>query len=147
MGSARDAEQFIGRAIPVARGLDDPFTWMFNRGNFGLAALLTGNTAAAEHAFREELTICRELVILPIASEGLRGLAAVPAVHGDLDRAARLAGAAAAHLYDQPHGVVEAWVEAAFLEVARTRRGIDAWDAARREGAAFSFQDAVAYAL
>ena len=97
LGSDRDAKEFADRAIPIARELDNPYTWMMLRGNFGLAALLTGDTDAARGAFREELELCRELVVRPFASEGLLGLAAVAAVDGDADRAARLAGAAAAH--------------------------------------------------
>ena len=68
----------------------NPFLWMLLQGNSGLAALLTGDTDAARQAFREELTLCRELGFLPFASEGLAGLAAVSTVRGDDDRAARL---------------------------------------------------------
>ena len=56
----------------------------------GLAALLTDNFGGAADAFHEQLELARELVILPAAFEGLRGLAAVAAHHGDHDRAARL---------------------------------------------------------
>jgi len=75
----------------------------------GLASLLAGDTDAARDAFREELELCRRLIALPIASEGLLGLAAVAVVDGDLGRAARLRGAAAAHCYGQ--------------QQARSRRG------------------------
>ena len=75
---------------PIVRELDNPGTWMVLCGNSGLAALLTGDTDAARDAFREELELCRELVALPIAAEGLLGLAAVAVVDGDLSRAARL---------------------------------------------------------
>jgi hypothetical protein len=34
---------------------------MLLQGNLGLAELLTGDTDAARHAFREELRLCREL--------------------------------------------------------------------------------------
>ena len=78
----------------------------------------------------------------------MAGLAAVAAVRDDdLDRAARLTGAAAAHRYDEPHDPVDARLDATFLEPARARCGADAWDAALREGAALSFEDAIAYAL
>ena len=96
-------------------------------GNTGLAALLTGDTDAARAAFREELELCRQLIELPIASEGLLGLAAVAVVDGDLSHAARLRGAAAAHGYGQQDDV-EARLEAAFFATARTRHGADAWD-------------------
>jgi hypothetical protein len=147
LGSDRDAKEFVQRAIPIARGLDYPSMWMMVRGNLGLAALLTGDTDVADHAFREELRLCRELVVLPFACEGLLGLAAVAAVNGNVDRAARLAGAAAAHVYGQSPDIIEARLDAAFFEAARSRCGVDAWDTAGREGAALSFQDAIAYAL
>ena len=42
------------------------FVRMINSGNLGLAALLTGETDTASHAFREELTLCREMVVRPV---------------------------------------------------------------------------------
>ena len=99
MGGDRDAREFADRAAPIVRDLDSPGTWMILCGNIGLAALLTGDTDAARDAFREELKLCRQLVALPIAAEGLLGLAAVAVVDGDLSHAARLRGAAAAHGY------------------------------------------------
>jgi predicted ATPase/class 3 adenylate cyclase len=146
-GSDRDAKDLVERAIPIARRLDDPSIWMLLRGNIGLAALLTGNTDAAGHAFREELRLCRELVDLPYASEGLRGLAAVAVVRGDLRRAARLVGASEAHRYGQPYEAMEARLDAAFFEAARARCGVDAWNAAADEGAGLSFEDAIRCAL
>jgi predicted ATPase/DNA-binding SARP family transcriptional activator len=148
LGSDGDAKEFVDRAIPLACGLDNLYLWMMLRGNFGLSALLTGDTAAANQAFREELGLCRELVVLPFASEGLLGLATVAAVRGDDHRAARLSGAASAHRYGGPkEDPVAARLDAAFLEAARTRHGADAWDAAARQGATMSFEDAIAYAL
>jgi hypothetical protein len=120
---------------------------MILQGNLGLAALLTSDTETARNAFREELTLCRDLVVRPIASEGLLGLAALSAVHGDDHRAARLVGAAAAHRYDQPQEAVDARLDALFFEVARTRCPADTWDAAVHEGGTLSFEDAIAYAL
>jgi hypothetical protein len=38
-------------------------------------------------------------------------------------------------------------VDAAFFEAARTRCGVDAWNAAADEGAALSFEHAITYAL
>jgi hypothetical protein len=146
-GRHRDAKDLVERAIPVARELRDPFLWMILHGNLGLAALLASDTDAAQDAFREELTLCRELGVRPVASEGLRGLAAVAAVRGDARRAARLVGAAAAHRYGFPHKPIDARLDAAFFDVARTRCGADAWDATAREGAKLGFEDAIAYAL
>ena len=133
--------------MPVARELDNGYIWMLLLGNYGLAALLTGDVDAARHAFRDELALCRDLVVPPMAAEGLRGLAAVAAVGGDVQRAARLVGAAATHRYGDPGHPVDARLDAAFFDGARARCGGDAWDAAAREGAGLSFEDAVADAL
>jgi hypothetical protein len=147
LGSEADATYFAARATPIIRPLDNRYTWMTNSGNLGLAALLTGETDTASHAFREELMLCREIVVRPVAFEGLSGLAAIAAVDGDDKRAATLVGAAEAHRYDKPEDPVEARLEAAFFEPARARYGTDAWNAAAREGNALTFDAAIAYAL
>jgi predicted ATPase/DNA-binding SARP family transcriptional activator len=147
LGSAEDATEFLARATPIARELDDPFGWIVIRGNFGLAALLTGDFDAAEDAFRDELRLCRELVVFPWASEGLQGLAAVATVRGDDHRAARLLGGAAEDRRDRAEDAVETRLDTEFFEPARARHGADAWDVAAREGGALSFEEAIAYAL
>jgi hypothetical protein len=116
-------------------------------GNRGLAALLIGETDAASHAFREELTLGRDMVVRSVLFEGLRGLAAVAVVHGADTRAATLVGAARAHRYDKPEDSVEARLDETFFTPARTRCGTAKWDAAAREGSALSFEGAIAYAL
>jgi predicted ATPase/class 3 adenylate cyclase len=147
LGSERDAKEYLARALAFVRALDDPFVWMTFRGNLGLAALLTGDTDAAEAAFRDELRLSRELVVLPHASEGLLGLAAVAVARGDDHRAARLLGAAAEDRRDRPEDPVDARLDTEFFEPARTRHGADAWDAAASDGGTLSFDDAIAYAL
>jgi predicted ATPase/class 3 adenylate cyclase len=147
LGSDSDAKEFVERATRLTRGLDNPYQSMFLRGTAGLAALLTGDTDSARRAFREELASCRELVVLPIAYDGLAGLAAVAAAHGDDHRAASLFGAAAAHRYGQPTDPVDVRLSDAFFNVARARHGADAWDTAARDGEALAFEDAITYAL
>jgi hypothetical protein len=147
LGNAGVATDYAARATPIAHALNNPFERMINTGNLGLAALLTGETATASHAFREELTLCRETVIRPVVFEGLRGLAAIAVVDGDARRAATLVGAADAHRYGTPENPVEARLDETFFEPARTRCGTDAWNAAVREGAALTFEDAIAYGL
>jgi predicted ATPase/DNA-binding SARP family transcriptional activator len=147
LGSERDATDFVARATPIARALDDRATSMIHSGNQGLTALLAGDTGTASQAFREELRLCRDLVLRRVAFEGLRGLAAVAVLDGDATRAATLVGAAAAHRYDTPEDPVVARLETAFFAPARTRCGTSAWDAAARAGNALSFDDAIAYAL
>jgi hypothetical protein len=147
LGGDRDAADFAARATPVARSLDSEYPHMINSGNVGLAALLSGETDTASHAFREELRLSRDMVVRPVAFEGLRGLAAVAVADGDDTRAATLVGAADAHRYHEPEDPIEARLDVAFFEPARTRCGSDAWNAAAREGGVLSFEDAIAYAL
>jgi predicted ATPase/class 3 adenylate cyclase len=147
LGSDRDARDFAARAIPITRTLDSPFTLMINSGNLGMAALLTGETDAAAHALREELSLCRAMVLRPVAFEGLRGLAAVAVVRGDDERAATLVGAAEANRYEKPEDPVEARLDATFFAPARARCGTEAWRSAARAGRALTFEEAIAYAL
>jgi hypothetical protein len=147
LGSERDAMNFAARATPVTRALDDRFLQMMNSGNLGLAALLTGDLDTASHSFREELGLCREMVVRPVVFEGSRGLAALAVMHGDYKHAAILVGAADAHRYDQVEDPLDARLDKTFFEPARKRCGIRTWDAAARHGRTLSFEDAIAYAL
>ena len=147
LGSDRDAANFAARATPITRALDSAHIRMINSGNLGLAALLSGETDTASHALREELSLCRDMVVRPVAFEGLRGLAAVAVVQGDDKRAAALVGAAEAHRYAKAEDPVEARLDATFFEPARARCGTETWSAAAREGSALSFEEAIAYAL
>ncbi|HSD77653.1 MAG TPA: adenylate/guanylate cyclase domain-containing protein [Solirubrobacteraceae bacterium] len=147
LGADRDATDFAARATPIARVLESRLLRMFNSGNSGLAALLTGEADTAAHAFREELALCRDMVVRPVVFEGLRGMAAVAVVDGDDERAATLVGAADAHRYDKAADPVEARLDDTFFAPARARCGADAWDAAARAGSRLSFEDAIAYAL
>jgi len=147
LGSERDAADFAARTIPVARALDSRFTWMIHTGNRGLAALLTGETEEAAHAFLEQLTLCHDMVFPGVAFEPLRGLAALAVLSGDDERAATLVGAAEAHRNARPLDPVETRLDQTFFEPARTRYGSAGWDAAARQGSALSFERAVACAL
>jgi len=147
LGSERDAADLAARATPIVRALDNRFVRMANSGNLGLAALLTGDTDTALHAFREELTLSREFVVRPVAFEGLRGLAAIAVLTGDDERAATLVGAAEVHRYNTPEDRVEARLDETFFDPARTRCGISAWNAAARQGSELGFEGAIAYAL
>ena len=95
---------------------------MLLRGNAGLAALLTGDTDAARDAFREELRLCRELVDLPYASEGLRGLAAVAAVARRPPPRARGSSAPQPRIATASHSTPSRpRLDTAFFEAARAR--------------------------
>ena len=147
LGSERDATDFAARATPIVRELESRFVRMLNSGNLGLAALLRGEADTASRAFREELTLCREMVVRSGLFEGLRGLAAVAVVEGDAERAATLIGAAGAHRYNLPEDAVEARLDEEFFEPARTRNAAGPWNDAAHEGSLLSVEDAIAYAL
>jgi hypothetical protein len=148
LDSIEDARSLGERALAIGQDLDGPFIWMIIHGNIGLAAVLDGDTERVRQAFREELTLSRELVIPLVAGEGLRGLAAVAVHLNDLPRAARLVGAAATHTYEHNDGdTVQSRLDTAIFEPARLRHGEAAWDAASREGATLGLTDAIAYAL
>jgi non-specific serine/threonine protein kinase len=143
-----DADEFVKRAMPLVRALDEPFMWMNVQANMALAALATGDLAAADAALREALALSRRLVVRRIAAEMMVGLGSLAAVHGDTRRAARLAGAAAAHAEREPPAdVVTPGLVGPALERARADLGPEGWDAAVREGGALSFEAAIAYAL
>jgi predicted ATPase/DNA-binding SARP family transcriptional activator len=115
-GSDADALMYLDRAVPAARRLQQPYRWMCVLNDVGLAALLQGDTAAAEERFREAHALSQELVLPGHESIALTGLAAVAAVQGQPERAARLARAAAPHRdADQP---VTWRLETTYLEPA-----------------------------
>src|SRR3954454_17640075 len=128
------------------RELDNPYLWMMLQGNLGLAALFSGESETADAAFREELRLSRELVVLPFASEGLVGMAALAAHRGEHRQAARLVGASEAHRYGQAKDAVDARLDAVFFEEARRRCGHGAWDCEVLGGAGLSFDDAISEA-
>jgi predicted ATPase/class 3 adenylate cyclase len=147
LDSDEDAVELISRALPVAAEADRRYGRMMLAGNHGLAALFTGDVGTAREAFRQELTLCRELVVQPFAQEALMGLAAIATVEGDDDRAARLRGAAETFRYGDPVDEVRQRLATVFFEPARERHGAAAWDAAAAEGRGLTFAQAVAYGL
>jgi hypothetical protein len=129
--SDRDASSSLAGHSRIAQGLDDPD----RRGRRGARSV-------PKRAHPLQRACVRVFAI-----EGMYGLAAVAASLGDGQRAARLFGAAAAHGEGDPADPVKARLNARFFEPARKRCGTDAWNAALRDGAALSFEDAIGYAL
>ena len=128
------------------RELDSPYLWMMLRGNVGLAALLTGDTDAARRGVPRG---ARSSAASWSSSRRLEGLAAWPQSPRSRRPRPRRAtlGAAAAHRYGGRGRRSTPGSHETFFEPARARCGDDGWDAAVREGAALSFDDAIAYAL
>jgi ATP/maltotriose-dependent transcriptional regulator MalT len=124
-------------------------------GNISLYILAQAAWAAAEHEraaryLRESLVLASELAERVDSAYCMQGLAAVAEVRDEPHRAARLLGAAEALLeatgpvlYAQANN--ELHQRAA--DAARERLGEQAWEAARAEGRAMTFEQAVEYAL
>ena len=123
-------------------------------GNIALYLLAQTSLASREHVraaryFKDALVLTYEVSDLTNAAYCLQGLAAVAEAQGKLRRTARLLGAAEAlleavgtHLYAQMDHELYRRV----ADAARERLGEPAWTAARGEGRAMSFDEAVAYA-
>ena len=133
--------------MPTARELNLPYLRILLAVNLGAAALFAGDTEAPRHAFNEVLTLSREVVVPAFSVGGFLGLAGLAALEGEMERAARLAGVAAAQRREPTADAVDRRLEITFLEPARAQHGEEAWDAMAREGATLSFEDAIAYAL
>ena len=86
------------------------------------------------------------MVIRPVAFEGLRGLAAIAVLDGDVERAARLVGAADAHRYAHAEDAVAVRLETTYFAPARigVGRGLER---RRARGQRAEFRHAIAYAL
>jgi hypothetical protein len=141
------ALSYAERATDLVRMLGDRWLRLVTAGNRGLALLFTGDVAGACSAFREELALVGELVVIPIAQEALLGLAAVAVEEGDLHRAAILSGSAGATDQEPQTVDVVARIEERFLRPARDAFGDAAWEAGVREGAGLGFEAAVTYGL
>jgi predicted ATPase/DNA-binding SARP family transcriptional activator len=145
-GGDRDTAMYAQRAVAPIRRLDQPFLRMISHGHAGLLALKAADVDAAREAFREQLELGRDLVMVHGVCHALTGLAAVAAVNTDLERAARLVGAAGAHGHAEP-GDISSQLHVGFLKPAEARSETDAWETAVRHGATLSLPQAIAYAL
>jgi predicted ATPase/DNA-binding SARP family transcriptional activator len=145
-GSAERAGQWLDQAMPLAGELGDYAELILASGTVGLHALFTEDPQRAQTAFEEQVQLCREHSVEPLAAEGLLGLAAVAACRAQGERAARLLGAAtAAGPLGDPDVVRQ--LEEQFLAPARSGYGEQRWDEAHAAGAALGFEQAVELAL
>jgi non-specific serine/threonine protein kinase len=100
--------------------------------------------------FGESLGLTFEASDRPNAAHCLQGLAAVAGARDDPRRAARLIGAAETLLESSGvplYAQVDHELSRRVADAARERLGEQAWNAARDEGRAMAFDEAVAYAL
>ena len=140
-----DALSWLEQGLEFARPLGDPAGVFFIRTNQGLASLFADDLDEARHAFCEALATCRDGAE-DVADETLLGLAAVEASQGDLERAARLAGAAQGReTVDRSVDEDTIWdrLYDEILTPARERYGAANWDRAAGEAAMLSLQEAI----
>jgi non-specific serine/threonine protein kinase len=140
-GRPEAARRALEPAVPIVRSLGDPRAGIFLEGNIGLEALFSGDHERARTAFQEQVRLCALEGWEALAAEGLGGLAAVAAVEGDSERAARLLGAAEA-LGSVGDADVLKRLEQRFLGPARDRLGGEAWSSGYAAGAALGLREA-----
>jgi predicted ATPase len=144
-----DALSWLEQGLEFARPLGDPAALFFIRTNQGLASLLADDLEEARHAFCEALTACRDGAE-EVADETLLGLAAAEALQGELERAARLAGAAQSReTADRSVDEDTIWdrLYDEILTPARDRYGAENWDRAAGAAAMLSLEEAIDLAL
>jgi class 3 adenylate cyclase len=138
---AAEAITLLNVARPAAEKAGNPVTIMVNLGNIGLANLFIGNFPPAREAFARQLQLCAGHALSYGADEGLAGLAALSAIDGQPEQAARLLGAARAMGYpsadDRP---IDERLEREYFAPARARYGSAAWRQAEAAGAALSYE-------
>ena len=146
-GKAECALPWLEHALPLAR---DPehhhLDLIFVVGTVGLQALFTEDLDRAQAGFEEQLRLCSEHSVGPLAAHGLLGLAAIAARRAQGERAARLLGAATATGPMGDPDVVRQ-LEEQFLAPARSGYGGARWDEARAAGTRLSFEQAIDLAL
>jgi predicted ATPase/DNA-binding SARP family transcriptional activator len=117
-------------------------------GNLGLAKLFLGDLDGAEVALVEAVVSRSWSVTDPRVDETVLALGAVYALRGDVDRAAVLAGVAAAHPTPGRHSDEELVLHRLIDELlapARARAAAAAWEQAAARGAAMKVRDLVEF--
>ena len=133
-GSYERAAAYLDEALVFAERSGEQIRVILTFGNLGLASLFTADLERAVVRFGEQLRLSREHAAYWLGAEGIAGLAAVAACQGEVDRAARLLGAAEsiANVLDDAGGVR---LEQEFFSPARERIGETRWRAAYADGA------------
>jgi predicted ATPase/class 3 adenylate cyclase len=143
-----EAGVFAHESLVSARRFADFVTVGINLGNLALSELLRGDLERAVAYLREGLELARRAHLKRHAAEAVWALGGVAAASGDVARAGRLHGAAEMiyESIESPPTAIDRRVEELLIRPARAADA-PAFDAARAEGRAMSFGDALAYAL
>ena len=94
-GDTGEARARLNESLELVHGIDGRWIGMITV-NLGWVELLDGDLDAACSRFEEGAALARRLGIRAVVADAIRGFAQAAAARGDLDRSARLAGAASA---------------------------------------------------
>jgi non-specific serine/threonine protein kinase len=151
-GDEGQATVMFEEGLAVARRIGDRSSTYIALYNLAQAALSRGDHDGAESLFEEGVTLSEQMGDRANVAYCLEGLAVVARARGDAERCARLIGAAEGlheavgvpvYVYYEPHRSLYERTAAA----VRSQMGEEAFEAARAEGRAMTFEQAVAYAL
>jgi predicted ATPase/DNA-binding SARP family transcriptional activator len=146
-GATDDAEPLLDRSLGLAAEANDLIGGTFTLGKLGILAVENGDVGIAAERLAETLVRSNTYGLRRPVGEALGGLAAIAAGGGDLQRAARLAGAAAAVRFGQSIEPAEQRLHVSILQPARRELGEQSWRAAYEAGLHLSVEDALTLGL
>ena len=142
------AARYAEEALELTRRTGDRLAANIALNLLAQGAIASGDFGRAAGYFRDALGITFEVSDRPNAAFCLQGLAAVAEAHGDPARAVRLLGAAETLLESAGvprYAMVDNELHHRVAETTRGRLGERAWEEARDEGRAMSFEEAVSF--
>lgn len=149
-GDFEGARQLVEESLTIGRARGDAILACVALVNLGRIALAQGAQAEAARLLRDSLHHARATALLhPAVPEAIAWLALVASARGQLERAARLMGAADA-LLTHLSAVREPALPELFNQATagvRAALGSEAYTVAYRQGAALSVEESVAEAL
>ena len=148
-GDLGRAAQLTEESVTLLRELGNRGVAALGHCNLGWMALLQDDLGTAADLYRESLSVSWATGLNPLVQSALEGFACVAGAKGDVERAARLWGAAQAlHETKNIPRDTDFLAEAdARISAVRTGMGDEAWEEVWRTGRAMTLDRAVSYAL
>ena len=146
-GNTAEARRRLDESLELSGLIDDTRGTGYAQSNLGWVELLEGDLERACSCFEEAAAIARRLGARRLAVSAIWGFAHIAAAGGDVDRAARLAGAATEFGRSVEYDPAVEIPFAPPLDDARAALGEQAWQKARDEGAALDLDAALRLAL
>lgn len=142
-GDSATARTRLNESLELAQLIENTRGISFALADFGWLALLEGDLVEALSFYEEATTIAKRLGVRSATAYMIWGLAQVAAANGDADRAARLAGAAAAYGSAAKFDPTDSMPSIHHLDAARAALGDRAWQTAWTEGAQLDLDTAL----